>query len=63
MTHGEWDAFVAYYGKVIDRWSGESVMGKDQFETLKKAIWREAKIEALKEFIEGMEKEALDTND
>ena len=49
---------MAFSMEMIDRWKDEPVIGKDEFETLRLTFSREAKVEALKEFLNKIDEEA-----
>ena len=45
---------------VMDSWAKQSVKGVNEFETLWNVATREAKVEALKEFLDMLERGAVD---
>ena len=45
---------------VMDSWAKQSVKGVNEFETLWNVATREAKVEALKEFLDMLERGAFD---
>lgn len=50
----------AYVSKTIDQWHNGEVKANDQFNTTWNQAYKEGKISGLKEFIDVLEKEALD---
>ena len=51
----EFEALIKTYAETIEKWNEQSVVGKDEFETLKLLFTREGKKQGLKEFFDFIE--------
>jgi len=56
LQHSEfWEAFVLYYGEIVDKINSEEVLGDSEFDTLKKVFIKEGKKQGLKELFDDLD--------
>ena len=60
MQHQGYDVLTAYLETVITQWQNEPVKESTEFETMWRVAQREAKVWALRTFINSLEQEAND---
>lgn len=60
VEHADWEAIYAFKGFIIDSWNKEPLKGENEYETVCNVVKRDSKIEGLNEFIDNIEKLALD---
>ncbi len=57
LRSDDFEALVKLYGEIIDQWNSQSVIGSNEFETLKLLFLNEGKKIGLKEFFDEIEKQ------
>lgn len=62
IEHPDWEVIYTFQAKMVESWNKQTLVGENEFQTLKNAISLEAKVEALKEFFDSAEKVALDND-
>ena len=58
LVSGDNEAFYAlekFANSMIDEWKEENIIGNTEYDTIRMAIRREAKVEALREFIKKLD--------
>ena len=55
LQSDEFEALLKTYQETLDKWNEQSIIGKDEFETLKLLFIREGKKQGLKEFFDFIE--------
>lgn len=55
-----WQSIYVAMGATIDKWYNEPVKAEDQFNTTWNMAYKEGRIAGIKEFMDIIEKEALD---
>lgn len=60
VQNSDWEVIYSFQAYVEHKWNQRPLVGSTEFETVKNAISLESKIEGLKEFIETIEKIALE---
>ena len=60
LKDDKFDALLSYANETIDQWHDENVIGTNEFDTLKLLFTKQGKIDGLKAFLAGLEKETYD---
>jgi|GEM_PF-3297305 len=63
VRNSDFEIIYRMQATMVELWNKGTLVGDTEFQTVKNAIERESKISALKEFINTMERVALDKND
>jgi len=58
----EWEAIYPFQAYIVEQWNKMPLVADTEYETIKNAISRQAKVDGLSEFIENIERIALDVN-
>jgi hypothetical protein len=61
VQNGDWEVIYAFKAFMIELWNKQEIKRDDQFNTVWEVAKRDGKIEGLNEFINSVEKIALDT--
>ena len=56
----QYEAVIKFAAKIIDEWKDSPVVTDSEYQTLRLTIQRESKVEALKEFLDKLEKAGQD---
>lgn len=62
VSHSDWEVIYPFMAFIIERWNKQELKTDDQFNTLWNYAKRDGKIEGMKEFIDAVEKLALDSD-
>lgn len=57
-----WESIYVFKSLIIDAWNREEIKHPDEFNTMWSMAIKQGKIEGLQEFLDGIEKIALDEN-
>jgi len=61
LQHSEfWEAFVIYYGEIMDKINSERVIGDSEFDTLKRVFIKEGKKQGLKELFDDLDRALME---
>jgi len=57
LQHSDhWEAFVIYYGEIMDKINSEEVIGNNEFETLRNVFVKEGKKKGIRELFADLDK-------
>ncbi len=60
MKTDEWDSVLRFFAYKLEKWLDEEITGENEFQTLKNLHKNQGKVEGLKEFMDQMERQALE---
>lgn len=60
MEHQDWEAIYAFASFMKDKWHDQPVKEDTEFQTMWNVAHKEGKIQGLTDFIEALERAALD---
>ena len=63
VMHDDFQHIYACQAKLVEQWNKGPLVGETEFQTIKNAIERESKIAGVQEFLDTMERLALDNHD
>lgn len=60
VEHADWEVIYAFQALIVDSWNKKELKGSNEFETVCNVMERDSKIFGLKEFLDSIERVALE---